>query len=60
LNNKIKDVREKKGIPQHKLAESLGMTQSQISKIELNKRNLKADELKRISEILGVKIEELI
>jgi len=60
MGNKIKDMREKIQMSQYKLAELAGLSQSQISKIEQNKRMLKADELKRISEVLGTEIEELI
>ncbi|MEQ8197518.1 MAG: helix-turn-helix transcriptional regulator [Clostridiaceae bacterium] len=60
MGNKIKDMREKKQMSQYKLAELAGLSQSQISKIEQNKRKLKADELKRISEVLEIQIEELI
>ncbi|WP_138206390.1 helix-turn-helix domain-containing protein [Haloimpatiens lingqiaonensis] len=56
---KIKELRKKKNISQYKLAELMGLNQSQISKIENDKRNLKANELKKISEILEVPVTEL-
>jgi transcriptional regulator with XRE-family HTH domain len=59
MNNRIKEKRQKLNISQYKLAELVGLSQSQISKIESNKRNLKAEELKRISEILRVPVSEL-
>lgn len=59
MNNKIKEKRQQLNISQYKLAELVGLSQSQISKIETNKRNLKAEELKKISEMLKVPVNEL-
>ncbi|WP_207641349.1 helix-turn-helix domain-containing protein [Clostridium novyi] len=56
---KIKEIRKKKNISQYKLADLMGLNQSQISKIENNKRNLKADELRKIAQILEVPVQEL-
>lgn len=56
---KIRELRKKRDISQYKLAELMGLNQSQISKIENNKRNLKTDEIKKISEILETSVEEL-
>ncbi len=55
----IKKRREEKGISQYDLAASVGMTQSQISKIESGKRNVKANELLQIAQALDSTVEEL-
>lgn len=58
LNN-LKDKRKNVGLTQYKLADLVGLTQSQISKTENGKRNLKNAETIKIAKALNIKPEEL-
>lgn len=58
---RIKEVRESKKISQEKLAKKLSnLNQSQLCKIESNKRSLKVDELIEISKVLNEPIEKIL
>ncbi|ABK61826.1 helix-turn-helix domain-containing protein [Clostridium novyi] len=58
---RIKEIRENLGVSQYELAKSIKiLNQSQISKIENEKRGLKADELMAISKALKISIIKLI
>lgn len=57
--NNIKKIREGKKISQYDLAKDIDLKQSQISKIENGKRNLRNDEIIKISKALNVSVEDL-
>lgn len=58
---KIKTIRESKGISQYDLADKLKyLNQSQISKIEKGDRRITDYDLKRIANALEVPIDALI
>lgn len=59
IGQKIRDLRESKGMPLRKLAAMLDLDQSTLSKIERNERNPNDVLIKKISEIFSVKHEEL-
>lgn len=59
LNTKLKLERKKAKISQYKLAELVGLTQSQISKIENGKRDLRNNEIIKISKALDINPEEI-
>lgn len=59
MKNKIKEIRSKNGVSQKQLAVALSLNQSQISKIENNKRALKNDEILKIAQFLNVEINEI-
>ena len=61
LGEKVKALREKKGMNQKQLAEASDITQATISRIENGKVNqLKSEALKRLSEALGSTVDYLV
>ena len=61
LGEKIKELREKKGMNQKQLAEASRLTQATISRIEKGKVNqLKSEALKRLAEALGTTVDYLV
>jgi transcriptional regulator with XRE-family HTH domain len=54
IGKKIVELREKKGLSQRELARRVGLNPSVMNRIETGDRPLRADELKKISEVLGV------
>ena len=59
IGDKIKKAREAKGWSQKEVALSLKMDQSQYSKIENNKSDPHLSTIEKITEALGISIEEL-
>lgn len=59
IGDKIKKAREAKGWSQKEVALSLKMDQSQYSKIENNKTDPHLSTIEKITEALGISIEEL-
>jgi len=58
---KIKNMRNQKGLSQYTLAEKIGhLTQSQLSKIENGERRITDLDLMGISKALNVTIEDLV
>ena len=56
----MNEIRKKKGMTLERLAEKSGLSVSQISKIENNKRGWSVDSLSKLADALGVKVSELI
>lgn len=56
----IKKAREKKDIPQGRLANRIGLTRTSINNIEHGRQRLMLDTLLMISDILNVSISELL
>ena len=61
LGEKVKELREKKGMNQKQLSEASLITQATISRIESGKVNqLKSDALKRLADALGSTVDYLV
>ncbi|SKA82348.1 DNA-binding transcriptional regulator, XRE-family HTH domain [Caloramator quimbayensis] len=61
VGNRIKQIRKELKLSQYELAKLIkSLNQSQLSKIENGKRELKADELIQISKVLNIPVEKLI
>lgn len=60
LNEKIKELRKKKGLTQEELATGLNVVRQTVSKWEKGLSVPDADTLKSIAEILGVSVEQLL
>ncbi|MBW5456572.1 MAG: helix-turn-helix transcriptional regulator [Clostridium botulinum] len=61
VGNRIKEIRNEFKISQYKLAKlTKTLNQSQISKIENGKRELKVEDLISISKALKIPVNELI
>ena len=60
IGQKIKKLRELKNLTQMHMAHELGVTQSAYSKMELGASEVTYSRLERISDVLGMKPEEVI
>lgn len=60
MQNRIKEVRERLGIPQYELADKVNLTAVQIGRLEKGTRRLSTDWLNRIANALGVSPVELL
>lgn len=56
----LRTVRKEKGITQTQLAQSLGVEQSMVSKIERRERRLDVSELRRVCLVLGISLTDFI
>lgn len=59
IGNRIKDLRELKGLTQKQLGEKIGVTAETIARYENSNRNPNIETLNKIAEALGVTINEL-
>lgn len=60
IGDNIRALREEKKISQAELAERVGVSQVQISRIELNKSKTKISTMMKIAEALDVEIKDLL
>jgi len=58
--NRIKEIRQSKGVTQHKIGVILDIPQPKVSDIERGKRRLKLDEAVKIATFLNVKVDDLV
>lgn len=60
LGKRAREIRIKKGIKQSYVAEKLGYkSPSSLNDIEKGRRNMKANQVPLLAEILGVEVQEL-
>jgi len=59
FGQRIKDLRNKKGISQEKLAEFSELHRTYISSIELGKRNVALENIEKLAKALNCTIEDL-
>lgn len=60
IGNKIKKFRELKNLTQEHLAQEINMSVSGYSRIERDEVKVTIDKLEKISNVLGVKVEDLM
>jgi transcriptional regulator with XRE-family HTH domain len=60
MKNRIKELREKKGLSQTQLAQLVDSTQTIVSKIENGKQSLTTEQLARFAAVLEVHPSELV
>lgn len=60
FGKRLKELRERKGLSQHELANLCDIEHSQISRIELGKINTTISTLFLIAETLGVEVSDLV
>ncbi|GAI54154.1 unnamed protein product, partial [marine sediment metagenome] len=60
LARRVKELRQKSGISQQRLAELLKVSRPTISQIENRERKISADELIKLSDIFGLSIESML
>lgn len=58
--DRIKQLREMKGITQTELAEAIGKSRSYICRIEAKNRDIKVTDLKKIADYFSCTIEYLM
>lgn len=59
IGERLRDIRQSKGITIYKLSKETGISQNHISGIELGKRQPTIDTLKRLTLPLGITLAEL-
>jgi transcriptional regulator with XRE-family HTH domain len=59
FGQRVKDLRNKKGISQEKLAEFSELHRTYISSIELGKRNVALENIEKLAKALNCTIEDL-
>ena len=60
IGENIRKVRDLKGFSQQSLAESIGLSQKQLSRIETNQVSPTFDTLEKICEALGITLKNLL
>lgn len=60
VGDRIRLVRESKGLTQDQLAASAGISKSFVSEVENGKRNISAQNLLRIANAMGASVEYLL
>lgn len=60
LGEKLKELREAKGLVQRQVASELGVDTAYISKMESNEKPLSRIHFKKLSEMLGIDEKELL
>ena len=60
IEEKIKNLREIKNFTQEFMAEKLGITQAAYSKLESGNTKIRYSKIEEISNIFGIKVEELL
>lgn len=58
--HKLRELRIKKGVHQKEIAKLLGVTQQAVSNMELNNRNISAEEIIKLSLFFEVDPNELL
>lgn len=58
--NNIRRIRVEKGFSQLEFAMAMGVTQGAVSHWETGRRKPDIDDLKRMAELLGCKVDDLI
>ncbi len=59
LGKKVKEIRTKRGLTQEELAEKIGISQKNLSKIECGKSFVTSETLNNILNSLNIKAKEL-
>lgn len=59
FGNRIKALRQSKGLSQEKLALQIGMDRTYYASVEKGKRNIALQNIKKIADGLGVSLSEL-
>ena len=60
IGENIRKVRDLKGFSQHALAESIGLSQKQLSRMETNQVSPTLDTLEKICDALGITLKNLL
>jgi transcriptional regulator with XRE-family HTH domain len=60
FGNRVKEIRNKKGLSQEKLADQAGVHRTYIGMIERAEKNITLENIKKIAVGLDIKIEDLL
>ena len=60
MENRIRQLREKRGLTQETLATELEITQQQLSKYEMNIASIKVESLKKVAAYFNVTTDYLL
>ena len=60
IGDKIRTIRQEKGLSQEKLAEIANMHRTYIGMVERAEKNITLVSLEKIANALGVRVEELL
>lgn len=60
MATRVKEIRQSRGLQQHKLGQVLDLPQSRISDIERGKRKVTLEEGVKLAKFLNVRVEDLI
>lgn len=60
IGKRISETRQNRGLSQEQLAALLDIKRSTLTQIELGNRNLKAVELRKITDVLAISIEKIL
>ncbi len=58
--DRIREIREARGLTQDQLAEQAGISKGFLSDVENNKRNISSENLLKIANVLGASIDYLL
>ena len=60
ISNAIREYRKKRGMNQFELAEEIGVSVDSVRRWESNKQYPRADEMKNLASVLGVRVDDLL
>lgn len=60
MNRKIKELRERSGMSQQKLAQLLGLSRPTVSQIESGQRKVTADEMRKLADAFHISADRLL
>ena len=60
FGKRLREIREKVGVSQEKLAEMAGLHRTYVSSVERGKRNISLINIARLGRALGVSLRELM
>jgi transcriptional regulator with XRE-family HTH domain len=60
MNKRIKELRERSGMSQQKLAQLLGVSRPTISQIENGQRKVSADEMRKLADVFHISADRLL
>ena len=60
FGKKLREIRERKGVSQEKLAEMAALHRTYVSSVERGKRNISLLNIERLAQALGVSLQEIM
>jgi transcriptional regulator with XRE-family HTH domain len=60
FGDKLREVRERKGVSQERLAEMAGLHRTYVSSVERGKRNISIENIEKLAKALQVRMGDLM